>query len=69
MTQLAQGANADVFASADTAQMDTATKAGLSAGDPANFASNTLAIVTAPGNPKGIVSFADLEPTGAFGGW
>jgi molybdate transport system substrate-binding protein len=58
--QLTQGARADVFASADTAQMDTVVKAGLLAGGPTNFASNTLVIVTAPGNPKTIGSFADL---------
>lgn len=46
-TQLTQGASADVFASADTAQMDTVVKAGLLAGDPTNFAANTLVIVTA----------------------
>jgi molybdate transport system substrate-binding protein len=63
-TQLSQGATADVFASADTAQMDTVAKAGLLAGNPANFASNTLVIVTAPGNPKKIGSFADLGRTG-----
>lgn len=63
-TQLAQGATADVFASADTAQMDTVTKAGLLAGNPTNFASNTLVIVTAPGNPRNIGSFADLAKPG-----
>jgi molybdate transport system substrate-binding protein len=63
-TQLTQGATADVFASADTAQMDTVTKAGLLAGNPANFAANTLVIVTAPGNPKKIGSFADLAKSG-----
>jgi molybdate transport system substrate-binding protein len=63
-TQLTQGATADVFASADTAQMNTVAKAGLLAGDPANFASNTLVIVTAPGNPKSIGSFADLTKPG-----
>ena len=50
-TQLTQGATADVFASADTAQMDTVVKAGLVNGDPTNFAANTLVIVTTPGNP------------------
>lgn len=59
-TQLTQGATADVFASADTAQMDAVAKAELLAGDPTNFASNTLVIVTAPGNPKRLGSFADL---------
>ena len=63
-TQLYQGAVADVFASADTAQMDTVANAGLLAGDPTNFASNTLVIVTAPGNPKKIGSFADLGRPG-----
>jgi molybdate transport system substrate-binding protein len=49
-----------VFASADTKNMDKASQAGLVAGDPVNFASNTLVIVTAPGNPKKVTSFADL---------
>ena len=60
VTQLTQGAKADVFASADTKNMDKAAKAGLLSGDPVNFASNTLVIVTAPGNPKKVASFADL---------
>lgn len=63
-TQLTQGAIADVFASADTAQMDTVARAGLLSGNPTNFASNTLVIVTAPGNPKKIGSFADLARRG-----
>lgn len=63
-TQLSQGATADVFASADTAQMDTVAKAGLLAAEPTNFASNTLVIVTAPGNPKKVGSFADLARPG-----
>ncbi len=60
VTQLTQGAKADVFASADTKNMDKAATAGLLAGDPVNFASNTLVIVTPPGNPKKVASFADL---------
>lgn len=63
-TQLTQGASADVFASADNAQMDTVVKAGLLAANPTNFAANTLVIVTAPGNPKNIGSFADLAKPG-----
>nr|WP_232065505.1 molybdate ABC transporter substrate-binding protein [Mycobacterium shinjukuense] len=62
--QLTQGATADVFASADTAQMDTVARAGLLAGDPTNFAANTLVIVTTPGNPKHVGSFADLARPG-----
>jgi molybdate transport system substrate-binding protein len=49
-TQLTQGATADIFASADN--------------NPTNFASNTLVIVTAPGNPKKIGSLADLAKPG-----
>src|SRR3984885_1590459 len=58
--KLTQGASADIFASADSAQMDTVAKADLASSDPTNFASNTLVIVTAPGDPKQIRSFADL---------
>ena len=58
--KLSQGASADVFAAADTAQMDTVIKADLASGEPVNFASNTLVIVTAPGDPKQVRSFADL---------
>ncbi|TGD88316.1 molybdate ABC transporter substrate-binding protein [Mycolicibacterium sp. CH28] len=64
VTQLTQGAHADVFASADTTNMDKAAKAGLLAGSPVNFASNTLTIAVAPGNPKGISSFRDLVKPG-----
>ena len=64
VTQLTQGAPADVFASADTKNMDKATDATLVAGDPVNFATNTLTIVTAPGNPKKIASFKDLAAPG-----
>ncbi|BDE14186.1 MULTISPECIES: molybdate ABC transporter substrate-binding protein [Mycobacterium] len=63
-TQLTQGATADVFASADTAQMDKVAKAGLLAADPVAFATNTLVIVTAPGNPKHVASFGDLAAPG-----
>ncbi|GAY17892.1 molybdate ABC transporter substrate-binding protein [Mycobacterium sp. shizuoka-1] len=64
VTQLTQGAQADVFASADTKNMDKAATAGLLAGSPANFATNTLTIVVAPGNPKGINTFGDLAKPG-----
>jgi molybdate transport system substrate-binding protein len=63
-TQLTSGAAADIFASSDSAQMDTVAKAGLTETDPVNFASNTLVIVTAPGDPKQIHSFADLAKPG-----
>lgn len=64
VTQLTQGAKADVFASADTKNMDKAAQTGLLDGDPVNFASNTLTIAVAPGNPKKIASFKDLTAPG-----
>ncbi|HEY5855412.1 MAG TPA: molybdate ABC transporter substrate-binding protein [Aldersonia sp.] len=64
VTQLEQGAPADVFASANTANMDKAVDAGLVAGDPVDFATNVLTIVTAPGNPKNVTGFADLAEPG-----
>jgi molybdate transport system substrate-binding protein len=64
VAQIQQGAPADVFASADTANMDKLTADGLQADDPQDFAANTLEIATPPGNPAGITSFADLAQDG-----
>lgn len=64
VTQLQQGASADIFASADTRNMDKAVQSDLVAGEPINFASNTLTIVVAPGNPKHIASLRDLTRPG-----
>ncbi|WP_179472199.1 molybdate ABC transporter substrate-binding protein [Mycolicibacterium vinylchloridicum] len=64
VTQLTQGAHADVFASADIRNMDKAAQAGLLSGAPVSFASNTLTIAVAPGNPKGVNVFADLAKPG-----
>ena len=64
VTQLTQGAPADVFASADTRNMDKAAQAGLLDGAAVNFASNTLTIVVTPGNPKDVKSFQDLTKPG-----
>lgn len=66
VTQLEQGAPADIFASADVANMTKAVKAQLVSGTPVDFARNTLTIVTAPGNPKHIASFADLDKPGTL---
>lgn len=63
-TQLTQGADADVFASANTAQMDKVAQAGLLDGTAVPFATNSLVIVTAPGNPHQVRSFADLAAPG-----
>ena len=60
VTQLREGAAADVFASANTTQMDLAADASLIAGGPVTFATNRLAIVTPTDNPAGIVSPVDL---------
>lgn len=60
VAQIEDGAPADVFASADTKNMD---KLGGLAADPQDFASNTLEIATPPGNPAKITGFEDLaEP-------
>jgi len=58
VTQIRQGAPADVFASADTTNMD---KAGDLVNAPRVFAGNTLAIAVAPGNPEHIRGLADLS--------
>lgn len=60
VTQLTEGAQADIFASADTNNMTKAVDADLVAGTPVDFATNTLEIAVAPGNPKGITGLADL---------
>ena len=64
VAQIQQGAPADVFASADTKNMDKATGDNLVAGTPANFATNTLEIATPPGNPAKIATLADLAKSG-----
>src|SRR5438445_755080 len=62
-TQITQGAPADVFASADTANMQKIVSAGL-VETPVTFARNKLQIAVAPGNPKGITGLADLAKAG-----
>ena len=58
--QISQGAPADVFASADTSNMDKLTTAGLNGSAPVVFATNLLAIIVPKGNPAGITGVADL---------
>ena len=63
--QIQQGAPADVFASADTANMDKLSAPDDLIGDgPENFASNTLEIAVPPDNPAGITSLQDLTEDG-----
>ena len=64
VAQLQGGASGDVFASADTNNMDTAVGDNLVDGDPVNFASNTLEIATPPDNPADVKSFQDLAKSG-----
>jgi molybdate transport system substrate-binding protein len=64
VTQLQQGAPADVFASADTNNMDKATGDNLIDGTPVTFASNTLEIAVPPDNPAKIASLQDLTKPG-----
>lgn len=60
VAQMEEGAPVDVLATANERTMTTAVDAGLIAGEPPIFATNTLTIVTEPGNPKGITGLADL---------
>jgi molybdate transport system substrate-binding protein len=64
VTQIEQGAASDVFASADTTNMDKLKADGFTAGTSQVFAHNKLEIVVAAGNPKGITGLADLAKPG-----
>lgn len=58
VTQVQQGAPADVLATADTSTMD---RAGELVTGPRPFATNKLVIAVAPGNPKNVTGLADLS--------
>ncbi|MGL3804497.1 molybdate ABC transporter substrate-binding protein [Paeniglutamicibacter sp. R2-26] len=64
VTQITQGAPADVFASADTKNMAKLSDAKLVSGAPTDFATNTLQIAVPPTNPASITSFSDLAKPG-----
>jgi molybdate transport system substrate-binding protein len=66
VTQIEQGAPADVFASADTTNMDKLTADGFTTGSFSVFAHNQLEIVVSPGNPKGITGLSDLAKPGVI---
>ncbi|ROP61343.1 molybdate ABC transporter substrate-binding protein [Curtobacterium sp. PhB115] len=60
VTQIQNGAPADVFASADEANMAKLGTSDLASGSPEDFATNVLEIAVAPGNPEGITGLQDL---------
>jgi len=63
--QLAQGAAADVFASADQEQMDVAVQAGrVGDGSARIFAHNQLAVIYPANNPAGLLELPDLARPG-----
>lgn len=64
VAQIQEGAPADVFASADEANMEKLTAEGLEGSEPVAFASNTLQIAVPPGNPAGVASLQDLAGDG-----
>lgn len=59
-SQILEGAPADVFASADRANVERLDAAGRLASAPRIVARNRLAILVGPGNPRGIRRLADL---------
>jgi molybdate transport system substrate-binding protein len=62
--QIQQGAPADVFASADEANLQKAVDSGDVTGKPVVFAKNRLEIAVEKGNPKKVKSLADLQKPG-----
>jgi molybdate transport system substrate-binding protein len=63
-TQIKQGAPADVFASANQAQMKVVADAGLVAGVPKTFAKNRLVLVTPKDGPGTVSGPPDLVKPG-----
>jgi molybdate transport system substrate-binding protein len=63
-SELTDGADADVFASGDRANMSVVADAGAVSGASVPFAANRLAVVTPAGNPRNLTSFADLAAPG-----
>lgn len=63
LTQIRQGAPADVFAPADEEKMKLALREGL-VRDPRPFAKGELAVIVPEGNPAGIENLGDLADEG-----
>ena len=64
VTQILEGAQVDVFASADMANMDTLVDEGMAADDPEVFATNQITVAVPADNPAGITSIDDLADPG-----
>src|ERR687893_2837521 len=64
LTQIQQGAPADVFASAAPEEMRTAAKDGLVAGEPEIFAKNREVVMGPKDNPANIQRMQDLAEPG-----
>lgn len=64
VSQIQQGIQADVFASADQANMQKVVGAGLATGSSTVFVRNRLVIAVEAGNPKHISSVSDLSRPG-----
>lgn len=64
VTQLQEGAAADVLATANISTMATAVDSSLIAGTPVPFTGNRLVIVTPSDNPAGITALDDLAGEG-----
>lgn len=58
--QILEGAPADVFASANTSNMDQVVEGGEAAGDPEIFVRNLLQIAVPAGNPAGVTGLEDF---------
>lgn len=63
-TQIQEGAEADVFVSANHKEMDALADSGALAGADHVFVTNSLTIIVAPGNPAAIASPQDLARPG-----
>ena len=64
-TQINEGAPADVFASANRAQMDVLIASGKVISETAHtFVQNRLVVITPKANPAGIISLKDLAKPG-----
>ena len=64
LTQIQQGAPADVFASASEEEMDTAVEEGLAGGEPKVFVKNREVVMVPKDNPASIENFRQVAKPG-----